>query len=34
MFKQLDFVVTGQKFHENSETFFGILCLYLLQPDM
>ena len=34
MSKQFDFVVTGQKFHENSETFVGILRLYFLQPEM
>ena len=34
MSKQLDFVVTGQKFYEDSETFVGILRPYLLQPEM
>jgi len=38
--KQLDFVglITGQKFHENSETFVGILRLYfpgmLTKPEV
>ena len=34
MSKQLDFVVTEQKFDENSETFVEILRLYFLQPEM
>ena len=34
MCEMVYFVVTAEKFHENSETFVVVLRLYLLQPGL